>query len=217
MLNSFVYLPKILVYCTIHSSSNGDGEEGWSGLSDILQIDQFDPNWEEEVQSTQKNDQIGPSEQHQIIERNGTKKKMPRIRNTPEHKRRQKIYAKRYKAKVRSNPEVYEILKAKKNEYNMRWKKNKLAKMTETEREEFQLRTAKIKQQNKEKNKEINRKRFGGFSSARSQKLSTIRKLKAEGKASEEELRYLQKDTESEKIARRKQRAAKKEAMKRNT
>lgn len=189
-----ILLPHIQVHGVptneIHSTSYQSGNS-WTGLSDILELSRFDADWQAEVDSGFKignNEHIKTStnENQASID----KKKQPtgkRIRNTPEDRLKQKFYRQHFDARIQSNPELFEKYKAKRRIWNATSRYRRLSKMTESEKEAYKLhrKQAKIKYQLSIKQK------FGGFSSEKAQRLSTIRKMKIQGNASEQDLKFL--------------------------
>lgn len=187
---------QVKVYCTHIGSSNLNDniiDKEWSGLSDIIEINQFDPTWNQEVQSSLKQDQ------------------KDKIRTKPVRKNvskeRKKEYRDRFNARVKLDPEAKEYYKAKKYEWNKRWESKRLSRLTKEEKEAFII----SKREAKRISHRNARKRFGGFTSRKMQRLHEIRNMKAEGKASEEDLKYLHDYQAAERIRKNKTQAAKQE------
>lgn len=79
-----------------------------------------------------------------------------------------------------------------------------MSKLTESEKEAYLLE----KQQARKQYRKLNKEKHGGFSSGKMKRLNEIRQLKEQGKASEDDLKFLKDYQESEKLKRRKERAA---------
>ena len=84
---------------------------------------------------------------------------------------------------MKSDPIRREIYKAKKQQWNANW----LSKLTSQEKEEYISRLKEKKRSYKLRQ----RVKSGGYASRKEQKLAEIRKMKANGTASEEDLKFL--------------------------
>jgi hypothetical protein len=181
---------QVKVYCTHSGSSNLNDniiEREWLGLI-------VDPTWNQEVQNSLKQDQKDKIRTKPVC-KNVSKAKL-------------KEYRDRFNARVKMDPEAKEIYKGKKNEWNKRWESKRLSKSTKEEKEAFIIskrEARRISQRNA-------RKRFGGFASSKRQRLHEIRNLKAEGKASEEDLKYLHDYQAAERIKKSNAQVAKQES-----
>lgn len=189
------------------ASTSEKGGGRWSDLSDIVELNHFDPGWNEEVQSEIKNEIPISANENMPSTDKRQRSKRKRKERTDIERMKQKEYQKRYLEKIRSDPQKKEVYRAQRKQWNADWKLKKLSKMTESEKKALEARIGKKRSIYDQKMKA----KYGGFATAKSQRLNTIRRLKFEGKASEEDLKYLHDYQEREKIIRRKQRAAKKQ------
>ncbi|PWN36694.1 uncharacterized protein FA14DRAFT_152122 [Meira miltonrushii] len=203
---------QFLVYCipTSEVYSNDNKQQGsWSGLSDILEINDFDSEWHNEAQSGHNKEgrdvQIGESITH-ATKVNGKKPKQRRSRNTPEHRAKRKLYREKLKSIFEKDPVAQQVYREKKNKANRKWKAKKISKMTEIEKEALFMR----KKRTKKQWEKLYNERCGGFSSPKQQRLNMIRKMKAEGTANEADLKFLHEYQEEQKQRKRKSRAAQK-------
>lgn len=98
-------------------------------------------------------------------------------------KEKRREYRKRFERKLHSNPIRKESYKAKKRQWNANW----LSKLTSQEKEEYTNRLKEKKRLYKSREKG----KYGGYSTKKDQRLAQIRKMKADGTASEEELKIL--------------------------
>lgn len=208
---------QILVHCnpmneenSTHDKSHGD----WPELSDILEINHFDPHWQDEIQSGNKeveNAQIGDSN---LQAGQGSKKKpkQRKRRNTLINREKQKVYRQNFTNSLKSDP--LKNMKYPKSRSIQRRKREakELSNLTESEKADFLLRKKQVKQQYRMSDK----KRYGGFSSLKYKRLHDIRMRRAEGKATAEDLKYLHDHQEERKLARKKERAARKQKIKKD-
>lgn len=205
-ITAVIFLAQFLAFCTrtdaVHSP-NDERQVSWSGLSDILEINELDPSWQDDAQS-------GPKENATSSQKNeGGKGKTKQIRirtSTPEQKQLRKIERQRIKDRINSDPVAKDNFKKKKALWNKTYKARRMLRMTESERNSFQLH----KKQANHKYNMLRKEKCGGYSCPKMQRLSEIRKLQVQGKANEEDLKYLQDYRDEQRLIRRKQRAAQK-------
>ncbi|PWN36692.1 uncharacterized protein FA14DRAFT_186877 [Meira miltonrushii] len=195
-----------LIFCTRTDGAHSpdDKSQGsWSGLSDILEINQFDPTWQGEVQSGYR----GDANTSQNNEGGQEKAKRKKIRlSTPEKQQSRKLRRQRFNDALNSDPVRKDIYKKKKAEWNRAYKARRRARITGSEKKAFKLLESQANRRYYMKRKE----KYGGYSCPMMQRLNEIKKLHEEGKANEEDLKILHDYREGQKLARRKQRAAQK-------
>lgn len=204
-------LAQVSVHCKPADEEHSPNDKSfgsWSGLSDILEINNFDPGWQEETQSgyrEDENNQVGRSSPR--IAKTGRKiRRKRRDRNTPENRERQRIYRQNFRNRLKSNPEAQQRYREKKKKYNRKWEANRILKLTESEKEALKVRNKQAKLQSNL----AYRSRCGGYSSPKQQHLVMIRGMKAAGIANEDDLKILHEYQEEQKLKARKRRAAKK-------
>ncbi|PWN36695.1 uncharacterized protein FA14DRAFT_169653 [Meira miltonrushii] len=188
-----ILLDLISVHCfptgEIHSSNN-EKEGSWSDLSDILEMNHFDPSWQDEVQSgkQQVTDTQAMNASLQANEENKSKPRKRKSRSTPEAREKQRIYSQKFKDSLKTNP----LKRVKFNEMRMvqerKREANKMSKMTDNEREIYLLH----KKQTRSHYRISSKEKYGGFSSLKMKRLHDIRIKKGEGTATEDDLKYLQ-------------------------
>lgn len=197
-----------LAQVQLNPSSPHNGE-GWSGLSDLLDLSVLDSSFHDEIQSTYKPTQ-GQSAKDVDQLKAVTKIKMnsnqPKRPSSQRKRERQRIYNQRFRDKVRSNPALHEEYRIKKNENSRKWHAKKVSNLNEEEKVAYSI---KRNSKNRLYYKKA-KKNFGGFSSKSSQRLNLIRTKKAEGKANEEDLKFLHDYRDKENAKKRKSYAAKK-------
>lgn len=93
-------IAKNFVYCiptgespTLDNTSQGS----WSGLSDIVEIDHFDPSWQDDIQSANK--ERKDAKISQDTERDKKKSPKKRFRSSVEDRLKRKIYLENSKKK----------------------------------------------------------------------------------------------------------------------
>lgn len=198
-------IAKNSVYCvpigespTLDNTSQGS----WSGLSDIVKLDHFDPSWQDDIQSANKEGKDADVSQN--TERGKKKSTRKRFRSSVEDKLKRKVHLENMKKSRKSDPVAEQAHKKKRNEWNRKWRTNMLSKLTESEKAALLLRE---KQARQRYNKSVKNK-YGGYSNPKMQRLNGIKTLQKEGKATENELKFLQDYREKTKLTRRKERAA---------
>lgn len=170
---------------------NVPAEEDWSGLSDIVEINKFDPNWNQEVQSSRKEEQTGES--------TNVKPKAKKYVYSRD-KGKQREYRERFIAKVKSDPIKKEWYRERKKQWNAKWEAKATSKLTTQEKVAYELEKRKRSRQSNLRGR-IN---FGGFSCGKMQRLNQIRILKAKGTATEEDLKFLHDYQASERARKKK-------------
>lgn len=209
LLTAIALLDLILVHCIptgeVHSSNN-NSQGSWSGLSDILNVDHFDPGWQDRLKSDLnegENAQVGEVSSSQMNKSRKKKPKQRRKRNTPEDRAKQKLYLQNYRNSLKMNPEAQKKYKQRQNMYTQKWLTKKMSRLTESEKEAYLLEKQQARLQYRRSDKE----KYGGFSSKKMKRLNEIRESKKQGKASEDDLKFLKDYQVSQKLKRRKERA----------
>ncbi|PWN36686.1 uncharacterized protein FA14DRAFT_152112 [Meira miltonrushii] len=208
VLSIALVMTKASVYSVPTSSltSNQTRAEGeWSGLSDIVEINKFDPSWGQEAESLPKEDHIKNSKNHtEPSEAANNGKAGGKKRFYPRSKEKQKEYRQRFNEKVKSDPVRNKFYKERKKQWNAKWEANYTSKFTSQEKEAYEL----DKRSRKKQSNLRGRARFGGFSCGKMQRLNQIRNLQAKGAASEEDLKFLHDYRASERERRKKAKEA---------
>lgn len=211
LVMSFKSLSSITAFCLFASiisnctpTRNAGSQGSWSGLSDILEINHFDADWQDEVQSGNKEvEQTQIVSTHPQTDSNSKEEpKRKRIRDNEKFK----VYRQNYKNRIKSNPLAQQLFRMRKNESNKRWEAKKVSKLSESEKEAFFIRKQQIK---KEYNKSYKLK-YGGHSCPKRQRIGEIRSLRAQGKATENDLKELQSYNQRQSLMRKKSRHASK-------